>query len=152
MQRIGQACPGNQKKKKRIRKRQRAGKMKKKKKRKKKKRQRPETRKKKEKKKQCIGRSPCASVHRHFRHLSIKLPSLSFFPFWRELFGESKEKTLGPNQHFPLSLFQPNTLQKVFFPHFLSFFFSSSLKSPLPNTPSMSRMLQCDIFRDASNL
>ena len=47
------------------------------------------------------------------------LPSV-FFPFWGELFGGPRKKTLG-SQHLFSSLFtQPNTLQKKFHFHFLS--------------------------------
>ena len=75
----------------------------------------------------------------HFHHLFIKLLSPSFLSILeRKFFSELREKTLGPYHHFPLSPSQPNTFQKVFSPHSLSlslsFFFSSSLKSTLPNT------------------
>ena len=87
MQRTGQACPGNQKKKKKEEKRKKKRKSKRQhpgKKKKRRKRQHPETRKKK--KKQSIGRSPCASAYGHFRHLSIKLPPLSFLPILERTF------------------------------------------------------------------
>ena len=48
---------------------------------------------------------------------------LNFLPILRrKLFGEPKEKTLGPHHLFSLSPPQPNTLNKVF-SHFFSFLF-----------------------------
>ena len=102
-----------------------------------------------EKKKKSRGRgnvqttyqtSPCASAHRHFCHLSSKLPSLSFLPILeRKLFHGIGEKTSRPHHHFQSSLpSQPNTFQINLSPHFISlsfFFFPSSLKFTLPNTP-----------------
>ena len=129
MQRIGQACPGNQKKKKkRIRKRQRAGKMKKKKKRKEEEAtsrdQEKKKKKKKRKKKATYWMKP---MHLHMGIFVIYLsnsPHSAFSHFGENFLASIRRKHLTPTNIFlSLSLFQPNTLQKVFFPHFLSFFF-----------------------------
>ena len=145
MQRTGQACPGNQKKKKKKekkkrkrkkkKKRQHPGKKKKrKKKRRRRKRQRLETTKKK--KKQRIGQSPCASAYRHFCHLPIKLPPLSFLSIL--------ERTFWWTHLAPINIFlSPSSNQTFFkkfslliFSHF--FFFFHPPQNPLYQTD-----LQC---------
>ena len=50
-------------------------------------------------------------------------PYSVFSLFLREFFGESKEKIPRLHHHFPLSLFQPNTFQKVFSHLFIYLFF-----------------------------
>ena len=66
-------------------------------------------------------RSPCATCTWAFLSFTHKIFHYKVFsPFWRENF------LVGPgrlHRYFPLSPYQPNTLQKVFPLHFFFFFF-----------------------------
>ena len=88
-------------------------------------------------------RSPCATCTWAFLSFTHKIFHYQVFsPFWRENF------LVGPgrlHRYFPLSPYQPNTLQKVFPLHFFFFFFLSSLKSTLPNTPLVLMKLKYSI-------
>ena len=69
---------------------------------------------------QCTYRPMCKFTKAFLSNKQPHLLPSVFFPFWGELFGGPRKKTLG-SQHLFSSLFtQPNTLQKKFHFHFLS--------------------------------
>ena len=62
---------------------------------------------------------PVESAHEDFCHLSLNFPSSIFLPILvRKLFGGPEEKILEFHHYFLPSLSQPNTIKKVFIPHF----------------------------------
>ena len=78
--------------------------------------------KKKKKKKRNIlnaAHVPVESAHEDFCHLPLNFPSSIFLPILvRKLFGGLEEKILEFHHYFLPSLSQPNTIKKVFIPHF----------------------------------
>ena len=77
------------------------------------------------KKKKHLSMDPCPLAREHFcLTMGFIFSPLVFSPFGGENFLAGLErKNLAPTISFPSPSSQPNTLQEVFTPHFLSLFF-----------------------------
>ena len=80
---------------------------------------------KKKKKKKHLSMDPCPLAREHFcLTMGFIFSPLVFSPFGGENFLAGPErKNPAPTISFPFPSSQPNTLQEVFTPHFLSLFF-----------------------------